>query len=77
MHLPRGQGAVNAMRSDLVRQLDHSKPLFLQILEKTETSLEQRAPWNHRLTVGEALLTPTTIYVNDLLKLKEKVRFVL
>lgn len=47
--------------------------MLVQILKKAAATVHDRAPWQHDTTIGQALLTPTIIYVNDLLTLKAKV----
>jgi phosphoribosylaminoimidazole (AIR) synthetase len=45
----------------------------VQVMEVAGVSVHDSAPWDSSLSVGQALMIPTTIYVNDVLKLHNAV----
>lgn len=46
--------------------------LIRMIIEQSETDLVIKAPWNESQTIGQALLTPTRIYVRSVLSALDK-----
>ena len=48
---------------------------FSQVLERAGLTVHDDAPWTEgKETIGESLLTPTRIYVNEVLHVHEEVR---
>ncbi|KAG2441049.1 hypothetical protein HXX76_003902 [Chlamydomonas incerta] len=47
--------------------------LVRKVLEVSNTSLHAPCPWDSKKSMGEALITPTTIYVRKVLELHDKV----
>jgi hypothetical protein len=47
--------------------------VHVQVMEVANLTVHDDAPWDTSQSVGRALLTPTTIYVNDVLKLHNEV----
>ena len=47
---------------------------MLQVLERARAKLQDAAPWDGSTSIGESLLTPTVIYVNDVLKVNSEVQ---
>lgn len=45
--------------------------LVRKVLEVSKTSLFEKAPWGGELSAGLSLLTPTSLYVRDVMKLIE------
>jgi uncharacterized membrane protein len=47
--------------------------VHVQVMEVANLTVHNDAPWDTSQSIGRALLTPTTIYVNDILKLHSEV----
>ncbi len=67
--LPRGDIAAGDVLIGLASSGPHSNgySLIRRIVERSDLSYADRAPFDHALTLGSALLTPTRIYVKSLL----------
>lgn len=49
--------------------------LVRKVLERAAITVHDKAPWDESTTAGESLLTPTVLYVNDMLRVHNRCGF--